>query len=332
MPPKLQTKPIGATLLKADFWLQHVTDTSNDDAESDYSQFWLTQTKQKWPDFCCLCGAEPPTCGAHMFSIRADLAGVVIVPACAACNNNVSKTAKYAATKFNVWAAHCSADELQRIERRQRQTARHVRAEARLELIQALPPAGVPIPIHPKKQQQQQQQPERKKYVPQFCVPPDDDDEDEWPAHTSTPRPPSPQADEPEVAAAFRLPPPARVKLGPRPKPSPTAAAVAAVAEYNQLVDRLDEMRQLCSSTEEAEAEVTPRPVRRRERAPARKGAVIDALREVNRCKQPIENDSKFCNSTVCSKLPCSGSSKVYCCAHCGCLSCVKPPSPSKSK
>jgi hypothetical protein len=321
MPPKTtktpqSTKPADATLLKADFWLQHVTDTSNDDADSDYSAFWLAQTGQKWPEFCCLCGSEPPTCGAHMFSIRADLAGVVIVPACAACNNNVSKGAKYASTKFNVWAAHVSAHEQQRIERRQRQTERHLRAEARIDLIQTLPPAGVPIPISVHA---------RKKYVPRFCIPPggdaaDDDEDLPRPERTPTPLPPSPVPN-PELPAAsfFQV---QRVSLGPRPKPpKPTAAVAAAVDEYKRIVAAADD--------DDDEA-ATPRPVRRRERAPLRKSTVIDALREVNRCKQPIENDSKFCNSTVCSKLKCSGSSKVYCCAHCGCLGCVKSTARTK--
>jgi hypothetical protein len=312
MPPKTQSTktPGGATLLKADFWLQHVTDTSNADADSDYSAFWLAQTGQKWPDYCCLCGSEPPTCGAHMFSIRAELAGVVIVPACALCNNNVSKTAKYASTKFSVWAAHVGAHELQRIERRQRQTERHLRAEARIELLQTLPPAGIPIPITTTNTT-------RKKYVPRFCVPPDDDD-DEWPP---TPIPPSPVADAP-------VPPP-RVRLGPKPNPNPSPPAAAAAKEYKKLVGLLgdDAGRQL------DDADATPRPMRRRERAPVRqRQVVVDALREVNRCKQPIDDGDSFCNRTVCSKLKCSGSSKVYCCAHCGCLSCVKPAVASKSK
>ena len=322
MPPKSQPKSVGvATQLKADFWLQHVTDTSNDDADSDYSRFWLSQTRQKWPDLCCLCGAEPPTCGAHMFSIRADLAGVVIVPACAACNNNVSKSAKYASTKFTVWAAHVSAEELQRIERRQRQTERHLRAEARIELIQTLPPAGVPIAIPAAAQG-------RKKYVPPPPPVPDDRDDDDdndnhhyWaqPQRTSTPLPPSPVADR----TAFHLPLPPRVQLGTRPKPAPSAAAAA---ESIRVVGRGD------ADADDADIRATPRPMRRRERAPMRKSAVVDALREVNRCKQPIENDSKFCNNTVCSKLKCSGSSKVYCCAHCACIGCIQSSSASRAK
>lgn len=315
-----QAKHKNATLLRADFWLQHVADTSNEDSKSDYSRFWRAQTQQLWPEFCCLCGAEPPTCGAHMFSIRPELAGVVIVPACAACNSNTNKGAKYAATKFNVWAAHVSVDELQRIERRQRQTARHLRAEARIELIQTLPPAGVPVPVAPHTG--------RKKYVPRFCVPPDDGCDDSH-QRAPTPLPPSP-ASEPDTLV-FQLPPP---RLQPQPKSKAKSAAAAAAPapnEYETLLDRLDEVRRLCAE-DDNDDDVTPRPVRRRERAPARQRQVINALREVNRCKQPIEGGAKYCNSTVCSKLKCSGSSKVYCCAHCGCLDCVKPAKPSKLK
>lgn len=310
------------TQIKANFWLQHVVDTSNDEGESgSFKQFWLAETGEEWPALCCLCGREAPKCGAHMFSIHPDIAGVVIVPACSTCNNNTSRSVKYASTKLKVWAAHVTPRELQRIERRQRATARYQRAEEQNRLVRELPAAGVPIPIHKQ--------------------PPS-------PPRASTPLPPSPLTD-PDVILiqAPRTKP--LSPIGTRPSRAhnddddddDAAAPRGFLADALHADKKLRDARAKCewalewalrrsfpsddSDDDAAAAQpvlATPRPTRRREPAQPQ---LVGALQEVNRCKKQIDNDTKYCNSTVCSKHPaCDGNSKVYCCAHCKCRNCKK--------
>lgn len=304
---------LNATLFEEGSWLQHATDTSNSSESFSCRDYWLTETMQQWPSECCLCESAPATLGAHVVSVRRNKAGMFIVPACATCNSNNPKTVKYAEVKFNVWAARVSDREIKRIECRQRATARHQSTEAQAVLIRTLPKAGVPVPIHAAAAAAAAAEPEPR---------------------VATPLPPSPLSD-PDVLD-FGAPPPLvrrnSVEFhddggGTDRLAGFLADALRLDGAKSRLLRHLtDSKAKAVDSGSDSDA-ATPPPMRRRDRS-----KLSDAMQQVHRCKEPVKNGTCFCNSLVCAKVSCPGSSKVYCCDHCHCRNCKKSGSSATIK
>lgn len=333
-----------ATKLKAGLWLQHVVDTSQPDREVSFSEFWAAETLRPWPALCCLCAVRPPSLGAHVMSMHAGV-GVVIVPACAECNSNSTKTTKYAEVKFDVWAARVTKSELQRIERQQRLNARHQRDEAKLALIRNLPEVGVPVKVNPRRPSERgrQHRHECRQHYADPCpcgraqfptrggapTHRSRDSDAESSERTPTPRPPSPVS-EPEVLDLRPTRPMAPIGTKPRAKVVPgDEERVTGILADLLLAGK--------PKVPPVSPVVTPRPQRRVKP----ESRVSDAMREqaeamqtIGRCKQLLQmcsgedgvDEFRFCNQATCSKRPeCPGSSKGYCCLHCKCKHCIKP-------
>jgi hypothetical protein len=330
-------------------WLQHLVDTAEASKGSSYIKFWRKATKRPWPDRCCLCAVNRPALGAHLISMYPGI-GVVIVPACETCNNNMSKITKYAEIKIDAWAARVPLASLKDIERNQRLNARHIWNEAKQELARSLPKPGVPVPVAvravlPERDRGHQHDCARhydehcfcgRVVYPSRCVaatPPrkpvtsESETSPDQQRRTHTPRPPSPLS-EPEIIDLRE--PSKRVVVPLAPVGSEVAQRPPNPAERVTLTDVL---RGALAPRLSRASNITPRPQRRQSRVAAAQGAQLAAMQEVGRCKAIIESDevengedgvTYFCNALTCTKLrTCGGKSRVYCCQHCNCGPCL---------